>query len=89
MTNEPIDIVLKWVDNNDPVWKQEKEKYMTGGNYLDAATAEYRFREWHNLQFIFRGIEKYMPWIRKVFIVTYGHYPAFLNDSCKRLIKSS
>jgi hypothetical protein len=38
-----------------------------------------RYRDWDNLQYWFRGVEKYAPWVRKIHLVTYGHYPKWLN----------
>ena len=37
-----------------------------------------RYRDWDNLQYWFRCVEKYCPWVRKIHIVTCGHFPEFL-----------
>ena len=68
-----IDIVITWVDNNDPQWIKEYEHY--SGKKVDGV----RFEDTGTLKYIFRGIEKFMPWVRKVHFVTYGHYPKWLN----------
>ncbi|MBR2185926.1 MAG: Stealth CR1 domain-containing protein, partial [Lachnospiraceae bacterium] len=57
--NEKIDVVITWVDGNDPEWLKERrlyEKEINGND--DSGTDEVRFRDWDNLQYIFRGIEK-------------------------------
>ena len=75
-----VDLILPWVDGNDPNWRSEKEKYDIGRN-----TSEVRYQSWDNLQYIFRGIEANMPWVHKVYFVTWGHLPKWLNTSYKRI----
>ena len=72
-----IDIVLLWVDGNDPLWREEKNKYSPVKE--DYSSADNRFRDWDNLQFLFRGIEKFAPWARYVYFITWGHTPKWLN----------
>lgn len=84
--NNPVDVVIPWVDGNDPYWREVKDEYLIEGKFPDVATSSYRFRSWDNLQFIFRGIEKYMPWVRNVYLITCGHFPDFISNNCKRLI---
>ena len=72
----PIDIIITWVDGNDPVWQAEKDRYSgkTSGD-----TRQKRYREWDSLKYLFRGIEKFAPWVNRVFLVTCGHLPEWLN----------
>lgn len=81
--NEKIDIVVMWVDGNDQKWQQEKQKYDVKSN-SDASI--YRYRDWDLLNYWFRGIEKYAPWANKVFFVTWGHVPEWLNLDNPRLV---
>lgn len=81
-----IDFVLLWVDGEDPVWKQEKDKYLsrqTGkqGN----GTSDNRFRDWGLLRYWFRGVEKFAPWVRRIYFITWGHYPLWLNVQSPQL----
>lgn len=85
MNNSPIDVVIPWVDGSDPQWIEEKNKYVSE-TYAEVATANYRFQSWDNLQYIFRGIEKFMPWVNKVFLITCGQVPDFLNLNCEKLV---
>ena len=73
MNENEIDIVITWVDNKDPKWINEYEQY--AGRKKDRI----RFEDLNTLKYIFRGVEKFMPWVRKVHFVTYGHYPLWLN----------
>ena len=80
----PIDIIIPWVDGDDPDWRKEKTKYDSNNN-----AEEIRFQSWDNLQYIFRGIEKHLPWFRYIFFVTWGHIPKWMNveNSKLRIIK--
>ncbi len=80
--NEPIDFVILWVDGNDPEWQKEKNDYDPGYNG-DARVS--RYRDWDNLHFLFRGIEKFTPWVRRVHFVTWGHIPKWMNTSHPKL----
>ena len=80
--NNKIDIVLPWVDGNDLEWLKEKEKYTAD---FEGDKRVNRFRDWDNLQYLFRGIENFLPWIRKVHFVTWGHIPEWMNIECEKL----
>jgi len=77
-----IDFVLLWVDGSDRDWHLEKSKYIPG---YDADVSAVRYRDWDNLQYWFRGVEKYAPWVNRVHFVTCGHYPKWLNLSHPKL----
>lgn len=78
-----IDIVVLWVDGNDPAWQAEKAKYQ--GKTLDDSNSANRFRDWGLMPYWFRGVERFAPWVRTVHFVTCGHAPAFLNLNAPRL----
>lgn len=80
--NEKIDFVLLWVDGNDPEWLKEKEKYSSSKN-LGTSNTKNRFRDWNNLQYWFRAVEKYSSWVNKIFFVTWGHVPSWLKENKK------
>lgn len=79
---ECIDIVILWVDGNDPKWIEEKNKYLPLEEQ-DGRTN--RYRDWGTLKYLFRGIEKYASWVNKVFLITCGHYPKWLNMKYEKL----
>lgn len=76
MSNK-VDIVVLWVDGNDPVWQAEKDKYSE--TKKDNSNVKNRFRDWGLMKYWFRGVEKYAPWINHIYFVTCGHYPEWLN----------
>ena len=80
--NQKIDFVLIWVDGNDKKWQAEKAKYDTSITYGDS---DIRFRDWENLQYWFRGVEKFAPWVNKIHFVTWGHLPKWLNTDNPKL----
>ena len=87
------DIVIPWVDGSDPEWRAEFEKarraetlpgavVATGG---DQNTSPIRYRDWGTLPWLFRGIERFAPWVRRVHFVTWGHLPLWLDTANPRL----
>ena len=60
-----IDIVIPWVDPSDVKWQKKFAKYKYDSSKIDLRNS--RYRDWENVKYIFRGIEKYMPWVNKVF----------------------
>ena len=72
----PIDIVLPWVDGSDPSWLEIKKEFSPQSKGDDDSI---RYRDFENLKYIFRGIELYMPWVRTIHFITWGHIPDFLN----------
>jgi hypothetical protein len=58
-----MDVVITYVDGNDPVWKQDYQKY------TDVPVMEKRFRDWGTLKYLLRGVQENMPFVRNVFLV--------------------
>lgn len=78
----PIDFVITWVDGNDSKWRNEYKKYKG----LDGDQAMVRFRDMNTLQYWFRGVEKYAPWVNKIYFVTCGQKPVWLNTDHPKLV---
>ena len=81
----PVDFVVLWVDGNDPEWAAEKQKYMGESAKIKDSNHEARWRNWDNLQYWFRAVEKYAPWVRQIYFVTWGHIPEWLNTENPKL----
>ncbi len=81
-----VDIVIPWVDGSDKEWLKEKNKYLDKENQIDVDVGANRYRDWDNVQYIFRGIEKFAPWVRRVFFITCGQKPSWLNLSNEKLV---
>lgn len=84
---DPIDFVVLWVDDHDVQWQQEKAKYaqMENKSVMIHNNAE-RYRDWDLFRYWFRAVEKYAPWVNKVYLVTCGHVPAWLNLDNPKLV---
>lgn len=82
IVNEKIDFVLLWVDSNDVNWQKEKEKYSQ--SFGDSRIN--RYRDCDNMQYLFRGIEKYTPWVNKIFFITWGHIPSWLDTTNEKIV---
>lgn len=65
---ENIDLVFPYVDCNDPVWQKSYTEYRRLLN-LPTTINNVRYRQWDNLKYLFRGIEKCLPFIRKVHMI--------------------
>lgn len=83
--NGPIDIIIPWVDGSDPEWQKEKTACLKGMGVDTKANSEIRYLNWNNLQYWFRAVEKFMPWVHRIFFVTWGHVPEFLNITHPKL----
>ncbi|HIX01779.1 MAG TPA: Stealth CR1 domain-containing protein [Candidatus Ligilactobacillus excrementigallinarum] len=74
MKNEAIDLVIPWVNGEDPAWQAKAKEYMPGKDF----TGE-RFRDWGTLKFLFRSVDRYLPWINKIYLITDNQVPEWLN----------
>lgn len=77
-----MDFIITWVDGNDPKWQEEFNQFKSIKKGEKSAA---RFRDWENLQYLFRGIEKFTPWVNKIHFVTWGHLPNWLNTEHPKL----
>ena len=78
MTDNNIDFVLPWVDGNDPVWLSEKNKFVATEETIFSPNNS-QYRDWGLLRYWFRSVERYVPWVRKIHFVSFGHYPEWMN----------
>lgn len=83
---QPIDFVMIWVDGGDPKWQKEKQKYLCPeAEQKGIDVSAIRYQDWDNLQYWFRGVEKFAPWVRKIHFITCGHTPSWLNTDHPKL----
>lgn len=80
--SQKIDFVIPWVNGSDPIWQEERAKYAD----YEGDKREIRFRDWDNLHYWFRGVEKFTPWVNKIFFITWGHLPEWLNTEHEKLV---
>lgn len=75
------DVVVTWVDGSDERWLAERRKYHSS----DASSGASFYRDWGLLRFWFRGIEKNLSWINRVYFITCGHVPPWLDTGHPKL----
>lgn len=88
MEQDKIDFVVPWVDGNDLEWRRQKDVYAArefSGDPSCRGNERERFRNWDQFRYWFRGVEKYAPWVNRIFLVTCGHLPEWLNTEHPRL----
>lgn len=76
MPDFPIDLVVTYVDNTDPVW-------LAAARQFNAELEPRRYRSWDIFKYWFRGVEKNMPFIRTVHLVVSNieQVPNWLDQS--------
>ncbi|MEU8192499.1 stealth family protein [Microbispora amethystogenes] len=83
----PIDAVYTWVDGADPAWRarrdeaQREEARRVGGPLSEMATTEARFTSRDELRYSLRSLLMHAPWINRIWIVTDGQTPPWLDTT--------
>lgn len=81
-----IDLVYMWVDGNDSEWKRIKSEWEAKLNLkVSNDNNDSRFIDNEELRFSLRSVEKNVPWINKIFIVTNGQIPKWLDTSNNKI----
>lgn len=86
-----IDIVIPWVDGEDPVLQSKRKQAqnrLSGNENITGEpelNGEYRYRDSGLLKYVFRSIDKFAPWVNRVFFVTDNQRPDWLNVENPRL----
>jgi hypothetical protein len=84
----PIDVVYTWVDGSDENWLRSKAsalKIENSSHFTDNAIDEARFADHDELRFSLRSIDQFAPWVRKIWLVTAGQTPQWLDSSNPRI----
>ena len=78
-----IDFVVTWLDSSDSEWQKSLATYRpnTTGDVSEA-----RFRDMNIFRYWFRAVEQYAPWVRKVFLITNGKFPEWINKDNPKLV---
>ncbi len=86
---QKIDFVLPWVDGSDKAWLALKHKYEKSGTDVSStdpdAKSDNRYYDYGLLQYWFRAVEHFAPWVNRVFFVTCGQKPDWLDESNPKL----
>lgn len=77
-------MVYLWVDGNDPAWQAKRSAFIGGPQEASSVNCKGRYANNDELKYSLRSIERYAPWIRKIFIVTDNQTPDWLDTSNPR-----
>lgn len=80
-----IDLVYLWVNGNDPQWLAKRNACIGKTEEKSAVNCDGRYADNDELKYSLRSIEKYAPWIRRIFIVTDNQVPVWLDTSNARV----
>ncbi|HCC69756.1 MAG TPA: capsular biosynthesis protein [Bacteroidales bacterium] len=80
--NHPIDVVIAWVDGNDPELAEKRNRYITKGASASLSLGAHstRFASNNEIRYCVLSIMKFAPFVRNIFIVTDGQDPDLYND---------
>lgn len=80
-----MDIVITYVDGNDPLWQEDFRKAVN----VPAITK--RYRDMGTFPYLFRGLEKYIPEAENVFLVVArdSQVPAWINRDKVKIVLHS
>jgi hypothetical protein len=81
MSSFDIDLIYLWVDGNDPEWQKKKQAFTNVVTDNSEMNNKGRFANNNELIYSLRSVEKYAPWIRRIFIVTDNQVPGWLNTA--------
>lgn len=76
-----VDLVYLWCDGSDPNFKKKKQLWLNkeGKKSSKQATSSARFEQVDELKYSLRSVEKYMPWIHHIYVITSDQSPKWLN----------
>ena len=78
---ERMDLVIAWVDGNDPALKAKRQQYQGKAKSLASdALNDTRFASNHEIYFNIASILKYVPFSGHIYIVADNQSPAWLNE---------
>lgn len=82
-----MDFVVPYVNCADEAWKQSYIKNTTDKRSANSV----RFRSWGTLKYLFRSVDKYMPFVRQIVLIVAGpsQVPVWVNRENVRVVYHS
>lgn len=80
----PIDVVYTWVNGKDREWLAKKARALGESaveSFVKEAADGARFADHDELRYSLRSIEQFAPWVNKIYIVTDGQVPEWLQPN--------
>ena len=81
MTNDPVDVVITWVDGNEQSHADKRARYLAQMGVVPTdASAPTRFNQCDEISYCVKSILRFAPWVRTIYIVTDAQTPAFMKQ---------
>jgi hypothetical protein len=79
----PVDAVYTWVDGGDPDWQARKAAALGDNEWVTKVSGQTannsRFASRDELRYSLRALHCFAPWVRRIFLVTDGQVPSWLD----------
>ena len=83
--NLPIDVVIAWVDGDDPVLAEKRRKFIGSPAKKTGSSAHStRFASVNEIKYCVLSILKFAPFVRNIYIVTDNQDPKIFDEVKKR-----
>ncbi|MDD2755062.1 MAG: Stealth CR1 domain-containing protein [Methanothrix sp.] len=84
---QDTDVVYTWVNGSDEAFAESRRRCLIKHGFALApeASGGHRFRDNEELRYSLRSLDAYAPWIRRVYIVTNGQVPRWLDTENERV----
>jgi len=81
---EKVDLVFTWVNGSRPEHLRLRRKHIPEEVFQQEGVGDldFRFRDFgkaSTLKYALRSVRKYAPWVQKIFILTSGETPSWMN----------
>lgn len=80
-----IDLIYLWVNGSDPAWAAKRDRCVGKPAEGSSTHCAGRYTDNGELRYSLRSVEKYAPWIRRIFIVTDHQVPDWLDTDNPRV----
>lgn len=84
LNEKQVDIVITWVDGDDPLLKEKRDGFKTSKILASDAVDSTRFASDNEIYYNIASIIKYVPFCRYIYIVTNEQIPKFIDEFVKQ-----
>lgn len=83
---DPIDVVIAWVDGDDPAIQEKRNHYLErSARVPNISSKARRFSDNGEIQICLQSLATHMPWVNRVYIVTDEQTPSCLDKLPKAI----
>jgi len=82
-----VDLIYLYCDGNDLKWQEKRRQALKKAdpNWTENGSHECRYADNNELKYSLRSAEMFAPWIHKIYIITDGQKPEWLDTSNRRI----